>query len=189
MLKRKKRRQISPVQGATAPWSLGRKLLFYLCKSSQKGKVSCIQGHHFDGPCSIKRLVVWGLDTTGGPFFTWNQSMLKKCYGGGTSTLCENINLKLMCTATWLEGTDRWSDGQWPKWSKFYLFFFFLYFFFLFINLENWLHSLSKIILFTGKQKKIYMLQNTILIHISETPLPPLLLNTVNISWYVYMQR
>lgn len=188
MLKRKKWRQISPVQGATAPWSLGRKLLFYLCKSSQKGKVSCIQGHHFDGPCSIKRLVVWGLDTTGGPFFTWNQSMLKKCYGGGTSTLCENINLKLMCTATWLEGTDRWSDGQWPKWSKFYLFFFFC--------ISSFYSSIWKIdyILYlklfcSQANKKIYMLQNTILIHISETPLPPLLLNTVNISWYVYMQR
>lgn len=48
--------------------------------------------------------------------------------------LCENINIKLMCTAVWLEGTDRWSNTQWPKLSKFYLFFFPLCFFLPFIH-------------------------------------------------------
>lgn len=134
---------------------LGRKLLIYLCKPLQKGKVACIQGHNFDRPCCIKLSVFWGLDITGGSLFTWNQSMLKKkCYDGVMSVLCKNINIKLTCTAMWLEGKDRWSKGQQPKFSNFYLFSPCISLFFLFTNVKNWWYYLSKIIVFTSKTKE-----------------------------------
>lgn len=102
---------------------VGRKLLIYLCQPLQKGKVACIQGHNFDRPCCIKLSVFWGMDITGGPSLHLKSvHVKKKCYDGVMSILCKNINIKLTCTAIWLEGTDRWSKGQQRKFSNFYLF-------------------------------------------------------------------
>lgn len=73
---------------------------------------------------------------------------VKKCY---SDVPWENIKIKVMCTAMWLEGMDRCSNGQWPKLKKFYIFSPFLCY------SSVWKNYLSKIIFFTSKQKNIYM--------------------------------
>lgn len=97
---------------------------------------------------------------------------VKKCYSDVTSMLWENIRIKLMCTAMWLKGMDRCSNGQRPKWSKFYVFSPLLPY--SSIWKKGYILYLK---LFSSQAKqKLCMLQNIISICISETPLTPLIL-------------
>lgn len=80
---------------------------------------------------------------------------VKKCCSDVASMLWENIKIKLMCTAMWLEEMDRCSNGQWPKLNKFYFFFTLSH---IFINLKK-IFFISNY--FLHKQNKKYICYRT----------------------------